>query len=157
MTKDDLLSILQYDRDTGTFTRIRPHGAYRAGSIAGAINAKGYRQISVRGVLYYAHRLVWLAEHGGLPDGLIDHINRNRSDNRIQNLRVVSAKENMENTGMYASNASGYKGVHWDRQYGKWVAIVNHNRKRVFAGRYDNVYDAHQAYERKVAQLFTCR
>lgn len=157
MTKDELLSIFQYDHDTGTFTRLKSHGAYRAGSPAGATNAKGYRQISVRGVLYYAHRLVWLAEHGVLPAGLVDHINRDRSDNRIQNLRVVSAKENMENTGAYSSNTSGYKGVQWDKQYGKWIAVVQHNGKRVFAGRYGSVYDAHQAYERKVAQLFTCR
>lgn len=136
---------------------MKSHGAYRAGSPAGATNARGYRQISIHGVLYYAHRLVWLAEHGVLPAGLIDHINRDRSDNRIQNLRVVSSKENMENTGMYSSNTSGYKGVQWDKRYNKWVAIVNHNGKQVFAGRYESVYDAHQAYERKVAQLFTCR
>lgn len=157
LTKNQILDRLHYDAATGRFINKTTWGAAPAGAVAGAINRKGYRQLSIGGQLYYAHRLVWFMEHGQFPIGVLDHINRIKDDNRISNLREVSHKQNMENTGLYAHNTSGYKGVIWDKQYGKWLARVTHNGKQVFAGRFDTVYDAHQAYERKVAQLFTCR
>jgi hypothetical protein len=157
MTKDELLATLQYHPDTGTFTRRYSRGAYKAGDVAGSVGGRGYRQIRVGKVLYYAHRLVWLMERGEFPPEQLDHINRNRDDNRIGNLRAVTAGENMQNTGVYKNNTSGFKGVIWDTQYGKWRAAVTYQGKQVFAGRFDTVYDAHQAYERTVAQLFTCR
>lgn len=157
LTKDAVLTVFEYHAESGVFMRRKSHGACLAGVPAGAINKKGYRQISVNNKLYYAHRLVWLVETGEFPIGVLDHINRIKDDNRIANLREVSHKQNMENTGTYAHNTSGYKGVFWDLQAKKWQARVNHNGKQIFAGRFDNVYDAHQAYIRKVAQLFTCR
>jgi hypothetical protein len=157
LTTHTLLKIFEYHPETGVFVRRRSAGACPAGSVAGAINKGGYRQISIANKLHYAHRLVWLIETGSFPIGVLDHVNRVKDDNRISNLREVSHKQNMENTGVYAHNTSGYKGVMWDKQYGQWLARVNHNGKQVFAGRFDTVYDAHQAYERKVAQLFTCR
>lgn len=157
LTKTMLLASLDYHPETGTFTRRKAAGGQPVGSLAGALNKMGYRQISVAGKLHYAHRLVWLAETGAFPEDVIDHVNRVKDDNRISNLRVVSHKQNMENTGLYAHNTSGYKGVIWDKQTNKWLARVIHSGKQVFAGRFENAYDAHQAYTRKVAQLFTCR
>lgn len=156
INRDRVLELLTYCADSGRFIRNTAVSGRAAGSIAGTLTRNGYLQISIDGTLAYAHRLAWLVHYGYFPR-VIDHINRDRTDNRIINLRDVTPKQNAENSKHYKNNTSGYKGVMWDKRYQKWVAIVNHNGRRVFAGRFRDVYDAHQAYTRTVAQLFTCR
>ena len=92
-----LQEILDYDQETGIFTwKINQCGARKKGQIAGTKNKNGYIVIRHK-KLYYAHRLAWLYVHGIFPDSVIDHINRNKSDNRINNLRSVSHADNMYN------------------------------------------------------------
>jgi hypothetical protein len=156
VTRERVLELLTYCPASGIFTRNTAVSGRPAGSQAGAITRNGYLQISIDGTLIYAHRLAWFVCYGYFPR-VADHVNRNRLDNRIANLRDVTPKQNAENSKHYKNNTSGYKGVMWDRRYQKWVAIVNHNGRRVYVGRFVDVYDAHQAYTRKVAELFTCR
>jgi hypothetical protein len=92
-TKQDKLAAerlrerLRYDGGTGVFTRRVGSGHARAGEIAGSVHSTGYVRIGIDGGKYTAHRLAWLYVHGVWPSDQIDHINRNRSDNRIANLR----------------------------------------------------------------------
>lgn len=110
------------------------------GSAAGVINAGGYRQVGVNRRIVYVHRLVWLWVYGELPVE-IDHINGDKSDNRIANLRAATGGQNKQNRGMLRSNTSGLKGVFFNKNMGLWHAQVNANGKPV-ARRFRTIFDA---------------
>jgi hypothetical protein len=129
LTREYLLTRLDYDRATGFFTWRETKGRARAGARAGNTNWDGYRRIKVNGHFYAEHRLVWLVEHGEFPTQEIDHVNRMRGNNQIDNLRLVTRKANMENTGRHGRNTSGFKGVGFSKAAQKWRAFIGHNGK----------------------------
>lgn len=99
LTPERLRELLEYDPETGKFTWLR-NRAFKAlgGTHAGYLNSNGYLRITVDDVSYAAHRLAWLYVHGRWPDKTIDHINRNKQDNRIANLRDVTHSEQNYNS-----------------------------------------------------------
>lgn len=128
LTHAYLKQILDYNQKTGHFTWIkamRPRG--KVGEIAGCLNVHGYIQIGIHGKRYTGHRLAWFFVHGEWPEE-IDHINQDRSDNRLRNLRNVSHSENLRNQKRHKSNKSGVMGVTWQKSKSKW---------RVRAGKVD--------------------
>jgi hypothetical protein len=139
LTKEELMSNLHYDQLTGIFTR--KLNAIK-GTPAGYINTSGYLRIMVSGNIYQAHRLAWLYITGRFPKSQIDHINRNRSDNRFCNLREANHYENQWNVSIQKRNTSGHKGVSWDRRRSKWVAMCCINRKQKNIGRFDDINKA---------------
>ncbi len=151
LTAGYLRSILDYDPETGIFTRkVRTSNSVKVGGIAGSQNGDGYLLIMLQSRLYQAHRLAWLYMHGEWPKDQIDHINRNRSDNRIANLRDVSHKQNQQNKSKQSNNKSGYPGVSWYKRYSKWRARIRHNQKLIHLGYFDDLEDAVAA--RKAAE-----
>lgn len=93
------------------------------------------------------------------PDGIfenqqVDHINRNKLDNRRENLRIATHSQNHANTGIRKDNSSGYKGVHWNKQSQKWVAQIKINKKTKRIGAYDTPEEAYKAYCAKAKELF---
>jgi len=98
------------------------------GKEAGNINAAGYRIVGVNKKDYLVHRLIW-AMHNGWPDEVIDHINGDTLDNRIENLRAVTQSQNIMNAKMWSHNASGIKGVYWSNSKKCWIASVSANGK----------------------------
>lgn len=142
ITQDELKHRLSYSEETGLFTWVNPTvNNCKVGSEAGT-SLNGYRRIMVNGRIYMAHRLAWLYVHGYTPEHEIDHINGNRSDNRICNLRLATHKQNMENTRLQMNNTSGHRGVTWDRNRQKWIARINHFNEVTYLGRYANIEDA---------------
>lgn len=132
----ELRDVFCYDRDSGVVRWKVKSGSSSPGKIAGSLNTTcGYLYVSYLLKKYAVHRLAWALEHGEFPSGQIDHINRNRLDNRLSNLRAVTSSENMKNCGMSKTNTSGIKGVRF--HMGKWEACQSMNDKLVYLGRYD--------------------
>jgi hypothetical protein len=149
MNTEDILEFikqkLDYDRDTGKFYW------KSSGKEAGYITKGGYRAIKVLGKEFKAHQLVYLLEHGYIPK-VIDHINHQKDDNRIDNLREVTIGENNKNLSMPSSNTSGIVGVSYNEKAKKWDAKINVDGKQKHLGYYETKEDAAQArafYEEK--------
>jgi hypothetical protein len=111
------------------------------GVVAGSVNKRGYRVICVDYKLHKAHRLVFLYHHGYLP-AQVDHINGDKDDNRIENLRAADNSKNMMNRKSMRNNTSGHKNVYWDKESEKWAVKVRLNRKLHNMGRFENIEDA---------------
>jgi len=138
---------LKYDTETGLFAwRISPGNRRRVGSKAGA-DVNGYVQIQLKGERYYAHRLAWLFIYGEFPKYEIDHIDHNRSNNRIDNLRSVNCQTNSRNARIPSNNTSGICGVRWCKSNSKWMAGIVINRKPFHLGYFKNIKDAAKARE----------
>lgn len=147
LTCERLREILYYDVGTGVFIwKISRRGPVKVGDVAGSPDSKGYRAIKIDGHLYRSHRLAWFYQTGEWPNGEIDHINGVRSDNRFANLREATHSENMRNVGRRADNASGFKGVCWDRHRRRWLAQITMNGKMKFLGYFDAPEEAYAAY-----------
>lgn len=110
-----------------------------------SLGKRGYPRARVDGHVLTLHRLVI----GQVPDGMVtDHINRDKLDNRITNLRFVTQKVNTNNSGMLNTNTSGHKGVCLDRRRGKWFAQSNFDGKHQFGGYFDTIEEAIKARKR---------
>jgi len=116
-----------------------------------ANTSDGYADVWVNGRTLLAHRIIYAIAHGAMPAGQIDHINGNRMDNRIENLRDVSASENSHNSKRPKNNTSGFPGVSWNIQRQKWMAYICVNNRRIHLGLFDDIDDAVQA--RKMAKI----
>ena len=146
ISQEYLKSILHYDSVTGVFTRIKSVSkSVKVGDLAGT-EANGYKAFSVLGKTYRAHRLAWLYHHGVFPLSIIDHINRDKSDNRICNLREATAEENQKNRVKNINNTSGFKGVHFRKDRGTFVARAMINGKSRYIGSFRTSKEASDAY-----------
>lgn len=119
-----------------------------AGKRAGTLREDGYRSILIGGKGYLEHHLVWLMNNGEFPESPLDHINRNRADNRPENLRQVQAVENSWNTGLYKNNTSGVKGVTVDKNTGKFRVRICTKGIRKSLGTFNTLELALEAYNR---------
>jgi hypothetical protein len=145
ITQEQLKELLHYNPDTGIFTRLTSYKHFKVGMESGCINGHGYLSIYVKGSSIYAHRLAWLYTHGSLPDEDIDHINHNRTDNRIVNLRCVSRIENGRNMKASTRNSSGHVGVSLRSDNGKWRARISDNYKIITLGTFKTMEEAIRA------------
>jgi hypothetical protein len=151
LTQARLKEVLRYDPDSGEFFWLISLSSRRPiGSKAGGMSRYGY--IGIDGVRYYAHRLAWLYVYGELPK-CIDHINQNKSDNRIVNLREADKIQNGGNSKARKSR-SGLKGAHWHRKAGRWTATVWHEGKCIYLGLFDTPEEAHAAYCKTAEELY---
>src|SRR5574343_540205 len=135
-----LTTLLHYDPDTGEFTQKLKWWNRQPGDKPGNVSPQGYWYLCVGGKQYPAHRLAWFYVHKNWPKGDIDHINRNRLDNRIVNLRDTSTSDNLHNSP-HRNPSSGVKGVHVNKD-GTWDAVIMVNGKthRLFS--YSTIDDA---------------
>lgn len=154
LTRERLSQVMGYDPETGLFTRLINTANRPVGEVAGTLKSSGYILLDIDGHRYRAHRLAWLYMTGAWPSLDVDHRNRVRSDNRWDNLREATCVQNGANSPKKRFNRSGYKGVYWNKQRGKWAAKINPNRKQVHLGFYDRVEDAAAAYERAAPEYF---
>ena len=137
MTQDELKSILNYNETTGVFTRIsNPTPRSHIGSIVGS-NINGYVCTTINKKFYYMHRLAWLYVYGVMPK-YIDHIDGNRCNNSISNLRSINKMENHKNMKKPCSNTSGVAGVYMHSVNKRWIANICIDGKTKYLGSFDD-------------------
>lgn len=153
------------------FWRVRPVEHFRtqhlcnwwnaryAGKEAGYLS-QGYRnfELNLEGVrtVIGVHRAIYALVHGEWPPDQVDHWNRNRADNRPSNLKPATHSQQRENSGMYSSNTSGFRGIVWHKGGRRhWQARINANGKTVSLGYFYDPKQAHAAYRAAKARLHT--
>lgn len=147
ITRDRLDELLEFNPGSAIWTwRITRGGTARKGSRAGSINAIGYEVLRLDQRDYLAHRVVWFWHNGTWPDGLIDHIDLDRLNNRVFNLRIATAAQNHWNRPPNKRNKSGYKGVIFHKVSGRWAARISASRMKFHIGLFDTAEAAHEAY-----------
>lgn len=125
ITQQQLKEVLDYNETTGEFTwKVTRSNRAKKGKVAGYKNGQGYWCIKVFGAKYLTHRLAWLYVHGEWPEQEIDHINHDRADNRLCNLRPATRKENSRNAGLRSNNTSGKTGVSLVKHSGRWKSSI---------------------------------
>lgn len=135
-----LREVFKYDPATGVITNVKT-GARAFNTVT----ARGYRRGKFQKRPYLAHRIAWKMATGSEPGPHLDHINGNRSDNRLCNLREVTNKKNARNACLAKSNRSGINGVFWSKRSKKWCAQINVSGRRVHLGMFENIKDAAEA------------
>lgn len=142
VTRDRLMRLLDYDKETGKWTwRVGRGVAIKAGTEAGYCDLRGYRRIRIGSRQYRAHRLAWLYVHGYWPSDEIDHINHVPDDNRLLNLRDVAHRENGKNHRR-RRDTKHVTGISWDEERSKWRAYINVDSKKRFFGSFGHVQKA---------------
>jgi hypothetical protein len=131
ITQEELKKVLTYNFKTGEF--------FRNGKLVGFKRNTGYICIKINNRGYQAHRLAWLYVHGKMPSNCIDHINNDKTDNRIENLREANASQNNHNSRLRKDNNSGVKGVYWSKQHNKWRVQIGVNGKNKYFGLHDDL------------------
>lgn len=129
LSHERLLAELDYNADTGVFVWRERRKGQRPDRVAGTRHSAGYITINLKrhgvGAIHFAHRLAWYYVHGRWPEGVIDHINGDRADNRIANLRDVSPSINGQNRkGPQSNSRSGVLGVSWKACRSRWLAQI---------------------------------
>jgi hypothetical protein len=155
LSLEEARRLFEYDPETGNlFRKVRTAHRTKIGDIVGSLNSYRYLKASVNNKQYAVHRLVWFIYYGYWPKDQIDHLNRNGSDNRIDNLREVSQSENLKNKRKQSNNTSGVVGVCWDIRHNKWRAKITENRRIIHLGRFDTFEEAVEA--RRAAEVKYC-
>lgn len=146
-TQETILELLHYTPETGEFRwRKRPRSYFGTDVAWKKWNTRftgkpalctlahnGYLYGAIFGENFSTHRVAWLYVHGEEPIE-VDHINGDREDNRIVNLRNVSRKENCKNAAVQRNSVSGHKGLWWDKKFGKWHVRISTE----YLGRFDS-------------------
>ena len=130
------------------------------GTIAGSIKHDKYRRIGLNKKSYLAHRLIFMMFHGYLPK-FVDHIDGNKLNNRIENLREATHAQNMKNQKISISNTSGYKNVSWNKKQKKWRVALKVNYKDLEIGYFKDIeladlvaQEARDKYHKEFARHF---
>jgi len=155
---DSLRDRLNYDPSTGEF-RWREHAfsgpmSKFNGMVAGRRSTNGYWEIGIDRHRHRAHRLAWWFCFGPFPiDHEVDHINGDKLDNRICNLRLATRAQNMQNRGNRRSNSTGYKGVTFSKSRQKFIAQIVANGRYYRLGQFATAEAAHEAYKSAALKL----
>lgn len=167
---DELRKMLRYDPDTGKLFWLRrgPESFGNGGDgLANYWNNKfcgkealtadcghGYKKGAVKGKNYYAHRVALAIHNGEWPNGEVDHINMNKSDNRLVNLRIVTRAQNSANKPKMVGKSSSFKGVCWVKKRRVWLAQINYNHKHYHLGHFKTEEDAAEAYKKAAIKFY---
>jgi hypothetical protein len=144
--------IFRYDRETGKlFWNVARRGVTRGAEAGCKGRRDGYRRIGIGGVMYLAHRIIWLVETGQFPSKEIDHINGITDDNRFENLREVTHRENCQNRRKHREGR--LFGTYFSKRFEKWHSRIQIEGKRKHLGLFETEQEAHEAYIKAFSEL----
>jgi hypothetical protein len=130
------------------YWKIDPCKRSQKGCVAGFTDSRGYRRVKFKQKAYFVHRIIYEIYHGNIPDGYeVDHIDRNPSNNRIENLRLATPSQNACNRGLFSNSSTGLKGVSLHKQTGKYSSGIRSGGKRTHLGLYTTKEEAFEAYK----------
>lgn len=152
--KLERLKALFYYKDGKLFNKIS-RGSAKKNTEAGYVAEDGYRRVRVDGKYFYIHRLTWfILTNKEIPDDLfIDHIDGNRLNNHIENLRLATGLENQYNKARQTNGTSQYKGVWYDAVKGFWKASIRLKDKRFYIGQFKTELEAAIAYDKLAIEI----
>lgn len=159
-TQERLKQALNYSPKSGLFIWVEPRRGRKLFSVAGHIDAStGYRDISLDDRSYHSAKLAWLYMFGEYPECVVDHINRNRADDRIINLRLATTSQNIINSAIRVNNTSGHKGVYFYKKrairgWPAWWAYITCKGVRNSLGYFYTKEDAVSAREKAELSMF---
>ena len=150
ISKEEVNKLFFYENGVLFNKTDRANRKIKAGEPAGCLNNKGYYHTSVKGKRFKNHRLIWIMFNGNIDTNMqIDHINGIRDDNRIENLRVVTNKENSRNRNFA-------KGCSYDKDKSKWRAVIRIDGKSKHLGYFDTESEATKKYKEHKGYLMGC-
>lgn len=153
LTLSEARRLFDYDPETGIFRRAVTVG-YQARK--GDVIKPTYREyafVKINQKIHRVHRIIWFMTYEEVPT-CIDHINRDKGDNRLCNLRIATCSQNSANTNPRSNTTSRFKGVSWDKTNGKWFASITVNGRQKNLGRYDSEIDAARVYNNAAVRAF---
>lgn len=142
ITREEALQLIEPNFETGKlYWKVRRGGpAVKGGEVGSFVG--GYLKVKLKGKSYPVHRIMWLLAHGEHPDRFVDHINGDRVDNRLCNLRLVTKAENAKNRLATKGSKSGLNGVTWRKDSLKWRAYIRWDNRLEHLGSYDDFFEA---------------
>jgi hypothetical protein len=158
-TQKELIELFDY-HPNGILTSKYAKTNRKIGAVVGVKNKYGYLSAKLNKKTYYVHRLIWTICNGTIPEGFdVDHINGNRSDNIIKNLRLVTRQGNNQNLRSAKSNSkTKLLGACFHKRSKKFVAQIRENGKYKYLGLFDTALDAHNAYLKRKREIHeTCQ
>ena len=157
ITQTQLKQIATYDPAEGVLRWTVKRGKMKPGDKMGSVGTGGYQRVRIDNKQYLEHRLVWLWHHGVFPR-ILDHIDRNPLNNRIENLRLCNESQNAANSGLPVNNTSGYRGVCWDVRKKAWKVrvslVVDGERVRQYVGHFADIHEAAIIYNLRMTEWF---
>lgn len=154
LTQDLLKELFDYREDGNLIRRVTKAPNAKNGDVAGWISPNEYSQVSINNKLYLTHRVIFLYHHGYLPKE-IDHVDRDPSNNQIENLREITKSQNQMNAKKHKDGCSSrFKGVNYNFQNKNWAAKITIDYKQKYLGSYKSETDAAIAYNDAAIELF---
>ena len=147
MDISQIMENFKYDPDTGVVER-KSRGKYVR---LKAVNAGGYVHVHFGNMYLYAHRIAWAIHTGNVDFGVIDHINGDKTNNKISNLRCVTETDSQQNRPKQKNNKSGCVGICWDKRHNKWRVQIGINGTNTRVGEFGDLFSAVSA--RRSAEL----
>ena len=138
MTQERLQKLFDYREDGNLVRKVQTSNRVKVGDVIGWNNATGYLCVRLDGYHWLIHRLIYLYHHGVMPK-VIDHIDGNPLNNKIENLREATMEQNSLNQKGRKNSFSGIKNVYWNKKLSKWYVHVKRNKDIIHFGMFDDV------------------
>ena len=141
-TQKELLSLFNYNEETGDLTWKVTRGSIKKGTLCNYNNGRGYLRTRIDKKQFLNHIIIYIMMTGEEPKFQIDHDDGNTLNNKWDNLIQRTQSENIRKAKLKSDNTSGYKGVSWNLKRNKWESYITINKKRKFLGYFNDIVDA---------------